>query len=389
MQQHASSLPSAVRAALQQHSALCDALQGSRHKLSQTLVQLRRALGITASSERRCSGDPLGPRTAGDRPSPQSRRRRLELAIEQAERKAAWHKGLLDKLDRKLTTARSKLMQMPDDIEPEDNEWSDAQQAAVEAKVRAEMARVQLGGEAEPALQSSNEAFITGAQVATVEETLPWPAPPVSEQDGKVVDTFTEERERFDFTFSVRHITVQVEKKIIEDASGERRVMSTSTAELGPPRYAVTWEFLAHMTILVVQYAMPMNRLAALLSTEAQRFSAGMLARQLRYVAQRFSPIYQTLFDSLADASILSGDDTSCRVLEVNRYFAKPEREADEQPPWHDYRNSDAAHAQLQQGRESLAATLASELGFEHSRQWRRPQEGVAHHDSLGSQCGR
>lgn len=55
---------------------------------------------------------------------------------------------------------------------------------------------------------------MTGAQVATVEQTLPWPAPEVSEHEGKVVDTLTEERERFDFTFTMRRITLQVEKKI-------------------------------------------------------------------------------------------------------------------------------------------------------------------------------
>jgi hypothetical protein len=43
-------------------------LLGSRRKLSQVLLQLRRALGITASSERRGSGDPLRSATASERP---------------------------------------------------------------------------------------------------------------------------------------------------------------------------------------------------------------------------------------------------------------------------------------------------------------------------------
>jgi hypothetical protein len=367
MHQHEDSLPLSVRAALQQHSELCDALLGGRRKLSQVLLQLRRALGITASSERRYSGDPLAP-TQGQQLRPKSRRQRLELAVERSEQMLAWHTELSKKHGRKLKATRSKLMRMPDDPERGDDEWSDTEQAAAEAAVREQMARLRLGGEAQPALQSSNEAFMTGAQVATVEQTLAWPAPEVSEQDGKVVDTIIEDRERFDFTFTVRHITVQVEKKIIEGHDGERRVTSTSTAELGPPRYAVTWDFLAHMTVLVVQYAMPMNRLATLLSTEAKRFSAGALSRLLRYVAQRFAPIYGTLFDSLTDASILSGDDTSCRVLEVNRYFAQPDQGDRELPPWHDYRNIDAAQALLQQGDDRLAAILASELGFEHAR---------------------
>lgn len=364
--QHEDSLPQPVRAALQQHNALCDGLLGSRRKLSQVLLQLRRALGVTASSERRCSGDPLGPVDAGKPPRPKSRRRRLEIEIERRERLLAWHKELIKKQSRELKNTRSRLMRMPVNLELGEDELSDAEKAAEEAELCEHMARLQLGGEAQPALQSASEAFMTGAQVMTVEQTLALPAPTVSEQDGKVIDTIIDERERFDFTFSVRHITLQVEKKVIEDRNGERRVISASTAELGPPRYAVTWEFLAHMTVLVVQYAMPMNRLATLLSTDAKRFTAGALARLLRYVSQRFAPIYATLFDSIADANILSGDDTSCRVLEVNRYFAHADN--NELPPWHDYRNVEAAVALLQQGDDSLAATLASELGFEHVR---------------------
>ena len=72
MLQHEDSLPQSVHAALQQHSALCDGLLGSRRKLSQVLLQLRRALGITASSERRCSGDPLAPVSAGGPPRPKA-----------------------------------------------------------------------------------------------------------------------------------------------------------------------------------------------------------------------------------------------------------------------------------------------------------------------------
>ena len=120
------------------------------------------------------------------------------------------------------------------------------------------------------------------------------------------------------------------------------------------------------MAVLVVQYAMPMNRLGTLLSTDAKRFSAGTLARMLRYVAQRFAPIYLTLVDALADSDILSGDDTSCRVIEVSRHFAAGA--AGEKPPWHAYRTVEAARAPLAGGDKSLATMLAAELGFEFER---------------------
>ena len=366
VRQQGDSLPQPVRAALSQHGALCEALLGGRRKLSRVLVQLRRALGITQSSERRRNPDPLGPLSqAGEAASKQSKRQSLALKIERYQWLAAWHKNLVKKHRRKLNAMKNKLTRMPVEPEVDEDDLSEEEQA----EVLEHMARLQLGGPAHPALQSSDEAFITGAQVATVEQVLPLPAPEVPESAGEVLDTLTEERERFDFTFTVRRITVQVQKKVVQGRDGERRMVSASTATLGPPRYTVTWEFLAHMTVLVVQYAMPMNRLATLLSSDAKRFTGGGLARLLRYVAQRFLPIYTTLFDSLCDASILSGDDTSCRVLEVKRHFAATgDRQDAEQPPWYGYRDNEAARALLQQGDDSLAATLASELGFEHGR---------------------
>lgn len=257
-------------------------------------------------------------------------------------------------------------MKIPVDLELGEDERSDEEKAADAAELREHMARFRLGGGAQPALEDAKEAFMTGAQVATSEETLKLVAPLDELKGVEVVDTITEERERFDFSFAVRRVRVQLEKKVVEDAAGERRVVSPSTVTLGPPRYAVTWDFLAYMAVLVVQYAMPMNRLATLLSTDAKRFSAGTLARMLRYVAQRFAPIYLTLVDALADSDILSGDDTSCRVLEVSRHFAAGA--AGEKPPWHPYRTVDAARARFAGGDNSLATVLAAELGFEFER---------------------
>jgi hypothetical protein len=364
-------VPAPVRAALEQHQALYEGLRGSRHKLSQVLVELRRALGIVAASERRRSSrDPLGPLSNGDGARPKSKRGRLELDADRLQTLSAWHKDLAKRNRQKAKAIRRKLMKMPTDPMPDEDMRSEAEKAAdaaeVASEVREQMARLRLGGGAQPAFESSREAFMTGAQVATSEETLALPAPVDKERDGKVLDTMVEERERFDFSFTVKRLTLQVEKKVVQGSDGERRVVSASTASLGPRGYAVTWGFLAHMVVLVVQYAMPMNRLATLLSTDAKRFSAGALARLLRYVAHRFAPIYLSLFDSLADSDILCGDDTSCRVTEVSRHFATPDNVGP--APWHGYRTPKAAQQQLDDGAKSLAALLASELGFEFER---------------------
>lgn len=291
---------------------------------------------------------------------------RLELDAARFKTLSVWHKELAKHHGRKLKAVRRKLMKMPNDPELGEDEVSEEEKAKDAAEMREHMARFRLGGEAQPAFESSKEAFMTGAQVATSEKTVALPAPVDEKRDGKVLDTMVEERERFDFSFEVKRLTLQVEKKVVQAADGERRVVSASTASFGPRGYAVTWGFLAHMVVLVVQYAMPMNRLATLLSTDAKRFSAGMLARMLRYVAHRFAPIYLALFDSLADSEILCGDDTSCRVTEVSRHLAAPEAVAPS--PWHGYRNPEAAQAQVAQGAKSLAAMLAAELGFEFER---------------------
>ena len=364
--EHRASLPAPVRAALEQHNALCEGLLGSRHKLSQVLVELRRALGITATSERRSAGEPLGPLTNGDGARPKSKRERLVLDAARLETLSTWHKELAKRQRKKLKAIKGKLMKMPVDLDLGEDERSEEEKAADAAELQEHMARFRLGGGAQPALEDAKEAFMTGAQVATSEETVPLSASLEKRRGVKVVDTLIEERERFDFTFTVRRLNLQLEKKVVEDASGERRVISPSTAELGPPRYAVTWEFLAHMAVLVVQYAVPMNRLATLLSTDAKRFSAGALARMLRYVAQRFAPIYLALVDALADSDILSGDDTSCRVLEVSRHFASGA--AHEKAPWDAYRTAKAADVQRAGGDKSLAAMLTAELGFEFER---------------------
>jgi len=73
--EHAASIPPLVRTALEQHHALCEGLSGNRHKLSQVLFELRRALGIVAASERRrLSRDPLGPLSNGDGARPKRAR---------------------------------------------------------------------------------------------------------------------------------------------------------------------------------------------------------------------------------------------------------------------------------------------------------------------------
>jgi hypothetical protein len=178
-----------VRTALEQHHALCEGLSGNRHKLSQVLFELRRALGIVAASERRrLSRDPLGPLSNGDGARPKSERARLELDAERYQTLSVWHKDLAKRHGRMVTVVKRKLMKMPMHPEIDEDERSEEEKARDEAEVREHMARLRLGDGAQSAFESSKEAFITGAQVATSEETLMLPAPVDEGRDGKVLE---------------------------------------------------------------------------------------------------------------------------------------------------------------------------------------------------------
>ncbi|HCF58552.1 MAG TPA: hypothetical protein DFS52_11230, partial [Myxococcales bacterium] len=103
--------------------------------------------------------------------------------------------------------------------------------------------------------------------------------------------------------------------------------------------------------MLAGQFALPFNRLATLLSTPAKRFSAGSLGRLLHYVAKRFLPVYLELWAQLANADVLAGDDTTCRVLEVAAHCRKQRsrdaRRPEDPAPWAGYRTPKAAEESL------------------------------------------
>lgn len=255
-----------------------------------------------------------------------------------------------------------KLSQIPP---AEEIELTEEEKAQVAAENRQLAERFKLGQAADPRLEGLSETLMTEGCITTNELLVPVPA--LTPKGVEVVQQFTEERLRYDFTLAVNRVVAEVEKKVVVDADGERRVISGSTWELGPPHYGVTWTFLTNLTVMVVQYGLPMNRLAKLLSNDDKNLSASTLSKMLRYVAERFAPIYLQLFDELADSAVLMGDDTSPRVLEVNRALKQPA--SDEKPPWYPYRTKEAAQTLFSENdAPGLAALLSTELGFEFPR---------------------
>jgi hypothetical protein len=266
-----------------------------------------------------------------------------------------WHRDLKTRHDDRVDRLAEKLakmsMQSTNDnvkkteatIRLEDIELTKEQ---IEANRRASdrfIEHLLEGGGADPAMKSAAETLMPAPAVPMGRTQAKLPVRiPEDLADASVVKTMTEQRARYDFSVAVTRIDLDVEKKIVVDKDGDRHVITSSTIEYGPPRYSVTWGALATLAILVGQFALPFNRLSTLFSTIEKRFTAGALSRMLHYVAERLLPIYLELADQLANAEVLAGDDTSCRVLEVSNYFAKREDERDK-PPWADYQTSRAA----------------------------------------------
>jgi len=362
---HLASAPECVRSCLEESLAFLTVGSVSQNQFNIHWRQLGRAFGFIPSSEKRRSGALL--ETFKKRPTgkPQNERERLEQEREQsktrADRYADLEKKQLDKLARLEERLRrmSKDPQMDDEDEitidtpVEEIELSEQSQAESAEYAEQFVQRLEKGNTSEPSLQSSTESLMNGSVVSFAEEDVSLKAKlPEDVREEDIVKTLTETRVRYDFSVSVTRLNIDVEKKIVMTEDGNRQVFSASTSEYGPPRYAVTWQALATLAVMVGQFAMPLNRLATMLSTAVKRFTAGSLSRMAHYVAERLAPIYIELCDQLADSEILSGDDTSCRVVEVSSYFSKRPKEGKPVPsPWSAYRT-------IQEAEESYAFFL-------------------------------
>ena len=355
---------------MQHYGALVEALRGSENQVSELTRQLRIALGVTAKSERRPSQRPRGPSPLGPQPKPKTEREKLLRELLDSTSRAKRCRDLARKHGSKMVSTQNKLDGLPpDEGDDTDREWTPEEAAELEREHQEMLTRCQLGDGSDPSLRSVTETLLAGAEVTTKQESVYLEAPE-PDDDAALVETRVEQRVRYDFTLVVGRVVAEVEKKIVVDADGRKRMLSASTRSLGPPRIGVTWRFLVNTMVMVGQYAMPMNRLAQMLTTSDKKFTSASLYRLLRYAAERFAPIYLQLFDQLADAEILMGDDTPPRVLEVRRYFTKVKAgtEPGEQPPWAAYRTMDTAVEAARTGDDGLEVQLARELGFESAR---------------------
>lgn len=390
IEQNQSTLPEAVRLFLAPHHKYLAAGGDLRRAFDEVYRELRRALGITPSSERRRSSKPVTSPPGGGGLQANDARARLEEQLERSTRLGDWHGDLRERHVQKVKRVQDRLAKMEttpmpeppsespsaadqereveqeaerhaesqevtEDTPLEDIELTEEQRAASRARGQEFGEHLMMGaGAVDPALQSVNETLMPGGAVVTTEQVERLVAEMPDElADATVVKTLHDKRVRYDISVSVNRIELDVHKQVVVTKDGQRSVISASTDQFGPPRYSVTWSALATLAMLVGQFALPLNRLATLFSAVGKQFNAGGLSRMLHYVAERLVPIYLTLSEQLADSEIIGGDDTSSRVLEVTSYVAQLKegghRSDSKPPPWAGYRTTAAAEESIEQ----------------------------------------
>lgn len=231
--------------------------------------------------------------------------------------------------------------------------------------------RLDLGARCDLDCAAPTEKLMTGMAVHVtpkeVDQNIDRDALP---RGAKIKQRFVEERKRIGFSFSVTRLDINVEKLVIAKKGGGTTLVAASLDDIGPPKSRVTWDFLASMTIMVGQYAMPMNRFAALASSSAKTFKAAEISRHFHFVAQRLCAVYLELGRALANADVLAGDDTSNRVIEMRKALTKREVDPAAEVPWASYATAEEARRTLARATvaPTLALSLAQELGFESER---------------------
>ncbi len=362
---HASEVPSAVLTALAQHSQLTDALASSNYKLGRFLLALRMAMGIIPKSEKRKSGNPIGGTALATDTKPRDPLERLRQKRDRHTGLSDWHQKLAKSHKRKAGRAEDKLKSL-EEIELTPEEVAEAKRGTADY-----IARLQLGdGKKDAALEPATEAFMSGGNITTSEEYAEACVDPEVLTGLVIEQRLSDERTRYDFNMNISRITVEVEKLVVRDGA-ETRVISGSTRRLGPQKSELTWGFLANLMILASQYSMPFNRLGTLLSSPEKKFTSQMLSKWFAHIGERFVPIYLFLARELANADVMSGDDTGNRVIEISRYFkALGKAKGDDlDPPWKHYATCEAAAATLtRSGPWDLGTMIGAVLPFVSNR---------------------
>lgn len=89
-----------------------------------------------------------------------------------------------------------------------------------------------------------------------------------------------------------------------------------SLDDIGPKRSNLTWNTIATVILLVVGFAIPVNRVMSMVGHRS--LSSGRICGLLQWAARLLVPVYLYLGEALADCSHLAGDDAKTKLLDVD-----------------------------------------------------------------------
>ncbi len=125
------------------------------------------------------------------------------------------------------------------------------------------------------------------------------------------LQTTYDKTKRMDLRVVVSEIDYQVET-VFDPMTGKR--VRASMLEEGPPGFQVTWGAVSNLIKMHVGFAIPINRISLMIGQP--EFSTSKICRILGYSAKELVAIYLTMAEQLSDVKLLSGDDTSTKVLD-------------------------------------------------------------------------
>ena len=266
-------------------------LDQTRQKAANLLALFRVQLGVTAKSERgQLSTNTGAPKTAKtDEEQLQIlKARRAKLLIQ------------VRRYEDRLGKARKK-----------------GQKRAKGSGSTAEMAQQPAPEAPELGLQRSIETLFSGNLAQGEAEKSRLVVSKVENfENPRGLHSVTDDRTRYEYGVTTKTLHLQVET-VTDPRTGKS--VTASTDEIGPPNSQATWKAIANTVISVVGYAIPINRLAAMLKSSCPYFTSTRLCAHLKLAAELFQLIYTCLGEQLSDADLFQGDDTKGRVIEINK----------------------------------------------------------------------
>ncbi len=282
---HQAEIPESVYSAVLLLMSLRSQLAQAQKRAANLLALFRRELGITPKSE---SGSPAANPDGKNKPKLTDEERLSALKARRAK--------LLKEIRRyedRLGKGRKKRQ--------------NKRTATPPAKAEAD----------ESAFVPSGEALFTGNLADKIEEDRPLKVQRVENfENPRGLHGTSDDRTRYEHSVTTKTIRLSVET-VTDPRTGKS--VTASTDEIGPPNSQSTWTGIANTIISVIGYAIPINRLATMLTKSNPYFTSSRLCSQLALAAELFAPIYICLGEQLPDCAVLLGDDTKARVNEVNR----------------------------------------------------------------------